>query len=666
MQLSKMARIPATAFLMLLATSPVAATNVARSQAASPISKVVKALQDMQAKSKADAEEEEELFSKFKCYCKKTLGQTSKTMEDSSDEIAETENTIEALTALGSELAQKKSLTEADMSKNEAGREEAKTVREKSKTAFEAEEKDLSSSLDQLNQALDTLSAVGGEKASLLAESVAKTFGKAKSTSFLSKAEEEAPSPTGGVAGVLRSTRDTYVTNLAEARKAEAAAVTTYEKLKKTKEEEHDALDALLKQTTQSIADTTEELGAKRTALDEAKKTLADATKLNTDTDKLCKEKTKINEERALLRSQEDAAISKATAVLNSDAAFATFSGTKTNAVESFVQLSAVRRHAVDSRRPEAVSLLRATHSIRLARVAAMLSTGNPFEKVLKEIDNMQKVIGKEAKADKKKFDWCAEERKNNNKAKDEKSDSIVALTTSIDKLTKSIGEMKKTIETKTAELAENQEDQTDSTALRKKENLEYQKNIANLVAAQDILAKGTKILKDYYDSIAFVQVDTSSSEDPPDVKDGKFKGQSEAGATVLGLLADVTKDTAKEEKEAHAAEQEAQASFEDEMKALTDAEKAARDTIQTTSADMAESNQELDGKKEQLASTQNEKKSIEEYLASIKSGCDFMAANFDKREAAREKESKALGDAIDSIKGTPAYKKAEAAAALA
>merc|ERR1719156_423698 len=50
------------------------------------------------------------------------------------------------------------------------------------------------------------------------------------------------------------------------------------------------------------------------------------------------------------------------------------------------------------------------------------------------------------------------------------------------------------------AELAQNQEDQADEVADRAKENAAYQKNVHNLVAAQKILTKATKVLQKFYD----------------------------------------------------------------------------------------------------------------------------------------------------------------------
>jgi hypothetical protein len=216
---------------------------------------------------------------------------------------------------------------------------------------------------------------------------------------------------TGGVSGVLISTRDTYASNLDQLRKSEAGQAEAFAKLSKTKNQEIADLMTMLAQTEQSISDTKSELAAKQDAVKTAQDNLNKTTVLKADTQKLCAEKTKINEDRKIMRAQEDAAISEAIAVLNSDAAFETFARTKAT---GFLQLASIRRHGVDQRRPEILSLLRVashdTHSSRLAGIAAMVAVGNPFEKVIEEITKMQQRIVDEGQVDKKKFDWCKAE----------------------------------------------------------------------------------------------------------------------------------------------------------------------------------------------------------------------------------------------------------------
>eukprot|EP00933_Yihiella_yeosuensis_P005814 TRINITY_DN1103_c0_g2_i1.p1 TRINITY_DN1103_c0_g2~~TRINITY_DN1103_c0_g2_i1.p1 ORF type:complete len:681 (+),score=233.75 TRINITY_DN1103_c0_g2_i1:86-2128(+) len=669
------------ALLALLATpSAASVSEFTLGEAARPITAVVKQLKDMAEKSEDDAKEEDKLFCAFTSYCKKTLANTSATMEELNVEIEKLNNHISGLAALGGEMAQKRAITEADMKANEQARKEAKAVRDESHERFVTDEADISEALEQLNQALDTLSAVGdGPKYTEALVNVASILEKAQPVngklrgSFLQMSKD---GPTG-VMGVLVGTRDTYVKNLEELRKTEEHELTAYNKIKDKKEEAYKLMEAMVEQISSGIADTKEDLGQKREQLDEAEDNLEKTTTFNQETDALCQEKTKIHEERATLRAQEDAALSKAIAVLDSDEAFSTFGKTQST---GFIQLKSIRKHVVSAdeaaRRPVVLKLLQSAarqyHSSRLAVLAASIGIKNPFDEALTEIDNMQRVITKEAKEDKEKKKWCEDERQTNNDAHKKASEHIISLTTSIDELAAAISEMTTTIATKTEELANNDEEQISQTQLRKKENLEYQQNIAVLVQTEDLIARATKILKDYYDSIAkpsFMQIDSekpmSYEHAAPKTNDGTYNGQNAMGANVIKLLDDIMADTKAEETTAHKDEQGAQISFEDSMQALTDQEKSLKEALTQTKADLAQAQLDSDNKKVNLADTKKEKGSIEQYLADIKSDCDFIAANYDRREAGRGAESKALVAAIEAIKGTPAYKKAEKAKSL-
>eukprot|EP00933_Yihiella_yeosuensis_P084487 TRINITY_DN98_c0_g2_i6.p1 TRINITY_DN98_c0_g2~~TRINITY_DN98_c0_g2_i6.p1 ORF type:complete len:692 (+),score=247.54 TRINITY_DN98_c0_g2_i6:76-2151(+) len=675
--------VVALALVAMLAV-PAVATKHRVTSGERPTTTVVKQLQAMADKSEVDGKEEAEIFAQFKCYCDNTLQNTSKTMELRNEEIASTENRIEALHALNKELAAKKLRTEEDIQENLNAQAEARTVRQKAFETFLEEQADLVASLAQLNQALETLTApvllemkTAGAAATLV--EVADDINKARSANLRKSALLQIPtkqeSQTGGVAGVLRSTRDTYDSNLEQLRDTEAKQKKAFDGFIQTKTDEWNRLTAILTETNSQIADTGLELGQRQGQLVQARHNLAAATNLNQETDRLCKEKTAINEERAMLRAQEDSALAKAIAVLNSDEAFATFGKTETTG--SFIQLKTVRAHSVaDQRRPVVLNLIEQAahtlHSVRLAGIAALVATGNPFEKVLDEIEKMKGNIAKEGGKDKAQFDTCAKERADNNAAKTQKEESIIALTASIDELQKNMDEMTATLATKTEELANNDNEQKSQTELRTTENRDYQENIAVLQQTQALLAKATKILTEYYDSIALIQTGSHRSSKkqippaaPPKTNDGKYEGQSASGSAVIGLLQDIMTNTKAEEKAAHEAEQKGQIEFEDSMKSLTDEEASLKSAITELQGDLAQAKLDHDSKKDSLEITEQEKANIEAYLASIKSDCDFIALYFVQREDNRAAETKALEAAVEAIKGTPVYKKAAAQAVL-
>merc|ERR1719191_1137278 len=143
-------------------------------------------------------------------------------------------------------------------------------------------------------------------------------------------------------------------------------------------------------------------------------------------------------------------------------------------------------------------------HSLKLARVAVSLEANNPFNKVVAELDGMMEIIAKEEKEDAAQKAWCESEREENYKELDEKvtnreslEGEMVALTDDIEN--EETG-LKKQIADEETSLAEYRKAQADETEDRGLENVAYQANVKNLVAAKELVSKATKVLKKFYD----------------------------------------------------------------------------------------------------------------------------------------------------------------------
>jgi len=313
-------------------------------------------------------------------------------------------------------------------------------------------------------------------------------------------------------------------------------------------------------------------------------------------------------------------------------------------------------------------------NSARLSKVLASVKADNPFDEVLDEIDNMIELIGEEGKADKEKLDWCNSERKENKDSRAKKNKEILSLEGDIDQLTKDIEDPKTGLKAEIAELeqslVDNTEAQKKQTGERTEANLAYQADIRNLVSAQGILAKALKVLKAYYDDLedklaageAFVQEDPN----PPEAWKGDsgddtraYKGQSDKGGDVIGMLKFILAETEKEEAAAHQEEEGSQHDYEDSMTNLKKQEAADEEKLSNAQASLAETEKNKLQAEEDLKATTQDRDEIENYLEKIKPGCDFITTNFKLREKNRDVEKTALEKAIRLIKRTPAYKTA-------
>jgi len=546
-----------------------------------PITKVVKLLEDMLKKSKGDAQNERTLFAKYKCYCDTNTDEKNASIKQANNDIANLSADIEELLGASGKLSQEVAKLKADMADNEQARKEAQTIRDKENTDFLAEETDLEAAIASMKQAVSTLAAIGADQTDNETRDTADHDRYQKGTfmqrqrivhigenvraalkaagSLLSVRQQkrveallQGPSFTGTytsqsgeIIGILKNMRDTFGENLVNARDAEAKAADAHSKFKTTKEEEYDLMDASYTKKQEQLGANDTELGDKRTTLESTQTQLDEDTKFLAELTEMCGLKSAQYEDRKMIRSKEDAAISQAISILNSDEAFETLGKTKT--AGGFLQVGSAkglraRNHswAFSPRQQALKSLLLAakqTRSLRLTKIAVALqaTTGNAFTKVLTAIDKMVEALVKEGKVDQEKFDWCDDEQSTNRASRDEKNSAIDELNSAIDELTTNIEDLTRRLGERNAELVQCHDDQHSATEMRQEEFADYTANITNLKSAEKILHSALKTLKDFYKYLHAKQGDHTYTESAGTNSKGGFIERL-AGATVEEL----------------------------------------------------------------------------------------------------------------------------------
>jgi len=682
MKVFSMAVFCVCAVIMLFA-SPVTSVKTVYgsvgSKANGAIAEIVKQLKTMSEKSEKDGEEEEDTFKKFECYNKKVIVNESTWIEAMTDELETADISIERNNAKQAECQSKKAQLKKDVADNEATQAETTAMRNKSRTAFLAEEKDMTNALQQLGTAFEALSSNGSSSllqipvenpalASLFQRLRAES--KSSQSGFLAVSSEPG-SQSNGVVGILKSTRDTYAQNLKDLQGQEAADNASHGKFMAKLQDKNQQLKEMKVAASECIDETSQQLVIERKFVINSAAVLQSQKASKADLEKALAEKTKTYEDRKLLRSQEDAAISKAISILNSDDAFKAFNKVSS----SLLQVVGSTGAKLMQRNLQVLSYLRSqaqlSKSTRLAQLAVLISQEDPekpFGKVLQEIADMKLVIDKEQVSDTKKQDSCAKDLKDNKEALAEQGGIMTAQNTKITNAKKLLGsvedktgllnDLKGEIGSK-AQLQASLAEQKASTESRTTENRDYQQNIADLQVAQNLIKQAVKVLKTYYAKLELVQqerADDSSSKAEPTYEEGEFSDQSTGGSSVLKLMQTMLDNTAKAEAQAHKDERTAQASFETSMRTLTASEEKLKAAIVDGKKEIAETNLALDESNTALADAQKQKAATEKYLLDIKPSCDFIAANFDKREANRVAEKESLDNAIKLLKGTPAY----------
>jgi vacuolar-type H+-ATPase subunit I/STV1 len=678
------------------------------------ITKVVKLLQDMLDKSKAEGAQERDLYAKFKCYCDDNELEKKESIEDLTKEIGVLSSKIEELQgetgALSTECAKLAAAIEA----NEAARAEAETIRTQEHEEYVKAKADMEGAIAQMNEAIDTLAEVGADQtlgdsardnkkfmagfkgASLAFKGASLARGEVKealiaASAFMTPAQHKVSnvflqqpftgsysSQSGEIVGLLKNMRDTFRTNLATAKAAEKTAAEAYEKFRKVKLEEHTEMKDSLDLKQEKLGSNDDDLSAKKEQLQAATEQKASDEEFLEKLLDLCSVKAKEYSARKLARANEDAAIAEAISILNSDAAFASFGKTDATSTGAtgpvkFIQLRSVQLHHPQALAQQVETVLSKSNSVRVKKIAAMVHKGNPFAEVLEQIEKMLKIIAEEGKVDKENLDWCNEERTENNENLDQKITQIETLDGEINELNTTINDpetgLKTQIQSTEESLSATVQAQKTETKDRMEVNAAYQTDIKNLVDAEELLVKAIKVLKKYYEALAkkieeenAVLLQHREDPEPPETW-GTFEGQSNKGNSAIEMLAFILKSTRTEEQEAHTEEEGAQHAYEDSMQALKDEEASLEKNLADLHKTLADKAEEHLMKQEELKKVIGEKVSIEEYLAKIKSGCDFITENYETRETNRKIERDALTQAVKLIQETPAYKTAMAEA---
>merc|ERR1719172_395640 len=174
------------------------------------------------------------------------------------------------------------------------------------------------------------------------------------------------------------------------------------------------------------------------------------------------------------------------------------------------------------------------------------------------------------------------------------------------------------------------------------KENLDFQKVVADQTVTAEILHKALDKLAKFYDE-ALVQV-KKGKQTPPvqQMEYSKSKGASGVMSMIEKLIhdtKDITAESKKSESEAQAAYEaliadtnESVADLSKQITSKTKAKAQAKKDLSSTQGDRAEAIEELEN--------------LGKYNADLHGECDYVMKNFDIRQNARSQEVEALQQA--------------------
>jgi len=676
---------------------------------ANPIRRVVTLLQDMQKKIEAEGERDKELFDKFMCYCQTGAGDLEKS-------IKAAEAKIPAVTSDLQEAKAQKSQLEEDLKSHKQARSEAKdavaeakALRAKEAAAYAKESSDHDANIKALEKAIAAITK--GMSGSFLQTGTAAAIRRLTidmdlssadrdiMSAFLSQKQEGSYAPQSGqINGILKQMKDTMEGDLASLTKNEKATIAAFEDLVAAKEKE-------IKANSKAIEAKTDRHGKVGVKIEELREDLEDTSasydedkKFLTDLDKNCATKKKEWEVVKKTRAEELLAIADTIKILNDDDSLDLFK--KALPSPSLLQTT-LKSQEVKQRALRALNVARHSSGsdTRLDLIAlAIRGKKVSFDKVLKMIDDMVKLLGDEQNSDNDKKAYCEKELDKNEDIKKELDLDISDLTKTIEETEEAIATFGEEISALAAGIKALDKSVGDATKNRKEENEEYKSTMAADTAAKELLKIAKNRLNKFYNPkmykaapkrelsaeerisvnmggtasptpapggiagtgvtvLAQVAVHTrrsSGSEAPPPPPEtfGPYTKKGQESSGVLSMVDLLIADLDKEMQEMEVEEKDAQADYEKYIADSADKRTNDSKSIEEKESAKAAAEEALGKAKLEKKSKVKESYATAVLLRDLHLECDWLLSNFETRKQARAGEVDALKKAKAVLSG--------------
>jgi len=673
--------------LMALFVSSVASSAVIQQSAAevenaaNPIRRVVSMLQGMAKKISAEAEKEQVLHEKYMCYCKNAGGTLQGGIDAATDKVPQVESGLK-------EAESSKVQLEQDLKDHQAARADAKAsmgkataLREKEAAEFAKEKAEYDGNIGQLSSAISAiekgmtgfLQTGTAQMLKRLATDDANlsNFDRNMLMSFLSSDQTSGYVPkSGDITGILKQMQDTMEKDLADLTAAEKSGVASYGDLMSAKGKEVAANTKSIESKSRRVGELGVSIAEMKIDLDDTTAALLEDKKFLANMDETCEAKRNEWGQIQKARGEELVAIGETIKILNDDDALEIFKKTLPASSASFVQTGV---KSVTSLRSKALLLVkqmqlspRQTQRPHLDLISLALSGKKvSFEKVIKMIDNMISILGKEQLDDDMKKEYCEKQFDNADDKKKGLQKDLKDLEATIDESTESIATLTEEIKALSEGITALDKDVAESTETRKEEHSDYSDLIASDSAAKDLLAMAKNRLNKYYNpklykapparEVSFVQIqqhrgNVAPPPPPEAVKAYAAKGEESGG--VIAMVDLLVADLDKEMTEAKTGETNAQKEYETFMSDA--AEKRASDSKDLTDKEgfKAEAETTLETAKEGNTAKVKELMATEQYISSLHAECDWLVSNFDLRKNARAGEVESLKTAKAVLSG--------------
>merc|ERR1719161_2991416 len=590
------------------------AVQPANAAGLNPITRVVQLMEGLMKKTEQDGKAEEELFEKYVCWYKTVVSSKKASNAEAKDRIESLTAYIDDVKSGRVEFTSERKDLEAEIEKLNTEIETATDMRKKENEDFLAAKDEMEKAIAALEKAVDVLgSATADHKEGVLtsvgfdlrrAVQLGQNMLSEQDARFLEQVLDGDVAPDVDwkklnrkatfkmkdkarslkIQEILADMLQTFEDNLADAKKTEKTAKSSFDTLMGSKNSQLSAAqDALSGGEGEGAAralnaqESQDEVDALTTQVENDEKYIGQVE---------ASYEVKITEwkERKRLRTEEVASISKAISILASDDAKDLMSSSFKSQGGFFLQEDAAGC-SKRKRAAKVVSKLRdmaGKHSDpRLAALAVRvhLHSKGHFDKIVTEVMKMVSDLHEEADEDLKTKETCEKDRMDNTKTAKKSAQAMDDQTALINRKKADIEAMNKEIAEIVAHIKELKLQLEEAQIQRAKENREYKAAKADDEAAAVLIGKAADVLAKFYEdnglSLAqtrtHVQVTShmlqpaagEAPPPPPTTWQEPYGGAKGANNGIMSILTMVKEDVEKDIRTATAEEEKAKSEYE-------------------------------------------------------------------------------------------------------
>jgi len=669
-------------------------------QGANPIRKIVTLMQNMQKEVEAEGAKEKELFDKFMCFCSGNDSDLKKKAADASAAIEELTAKLKSEEALKVQLTQE--LIDHKKDRESAGSdiEEATMLREKEASEYAAEKADSETNIAAMAKAIPALEKgmggaallqmPGGNRLQKIVESYPNmdTEDRKNVIAFLQENGDYEPA-SGQIVGILKGMKDDMEAELKEAIATEEKAIAGFGELKASKEAEIEMATEAIETKTGRSGETAVSIVQTKDALGDTEEELADTEKFITQLATECKTKEAEFAERSKVRAEEVKAISEAISILNDDDALDVFKKARPSALVQeelgFLQKSnspasktkkaqAIIASAANKANSPQLNLLLYTLNSQLKMQSKGKARG--LESVIKMIDDMVVLLGKDQSDDDKSKTFCEDELEKTTDEQKAATEKKAQVEAEIAEATDAVSDLADQIATLETDIKDLDKAVAQATEQRKEEHEDFTESQQLNEAAMQLIEKAKNRLQKFYnptlykappktentmeekiiDAGTFVQIKAHDQEDsdadtPPATWSSLYQ-KSEKSAGVIGLMDMMIKEIETDMKDAEYEEKTSQSDYAKLMSDSEETRAANSKGIVTKAASKATLEGKLEAAKEAFTAVSTDLDLIASTLGDLHMQCDFLLQNYDLRKEARTNEIESLKNAKAILSG--------------